>query len=148
MFNYPCQRKNIGSCGLPEGCESSADAFYMLQNYMLLNEKTPKKPTYTGGESSSHDDKNGSSIDSLSENARQKHTQKNSCVRAAANKINPARSLSKGLQEESERKGSTMYLSDQLPRTKSSSCHLRDPLSSRRHVVIALTSFSNDLANS
>lgn len=151
MFNYPCQRKNIGSCALPEGCESSADAVYMLQNYMS-NEKTPKKPTYTGGDSpkpsSSHDDKNGSSIDSLSENARQKHTQKKiSCVHAAANKINPARSLSKGLQEESERKGSTMYLSDQLSGTESNSCRLRDPLSSRRHVVIAVASFSNDLAN-
>ena len=73
---------------------------------------------------------------------------KTSCVRAAANKINPARSLSKGLQEESERKSSTMYLSDQLSRAKSNSCRLRDPLSSRKYVVIAVAPFSNDLANS
>ena len=56
-----------------------------------MNEKTPKKPTYTGGDSpkpsSSHDDKNGSSIDSLSENARQKHTQKD-FVRARDRKQN------------------------------------------------------------
>jgi len=80
-------KKNIGSCGLPEGCESSADAFYMLQNYMLLNEKTPKKPTYTGGESSSHDDKNGSSIDSLPEKLA-KSTQKKNFMRARGRKQN------------------------------------------------------------